>query len=75
VTVDLGLGGRAAIVTGASRGIGRAIAELLAAQGIDVCLVAAPRDAQEFEAAAASVERQGVRALAMAADVGLPETA
>ncbi|MEY2468368.1 MAG: 3-oxoacyl-[acyl-carrier protein] reductase [Actinomycetota bacterium] len=36
--MDLGLGGRAAIVTGASRGIGRATAIGLAAEGCDVLL-------------------------------------
>jgi 3-oxoacyl-[acyl-carrier protein] reductase len=38
--MDLGLAGRAAIVTGASRGIGRAVAERLVAEGCDVLAVA-----------------------------------
>jgi len=38
--MDLGLNGRVAIVTGASRGLGRATAEALAAEGVRVVAVA-----------------------------------
>ncbi|MGH3039935.1 MAG: SDR family NAD(P)-dependent oxidoreductase, partial [Gaiellaceae bacterium] len=41
--------GRAVIVTGASSGIGRAISERLAGEGADLCLVAAPQDAEQLE--------------------------
>jgi len=67
--------GRAAIVTGASSGIGRAIAERLAREGADLCLVAAPQDAAQLEAVGGKLEREGARVLALAADIGEPETA
>jgi short-subunit dehydrogenase len=54
-----------ALVTGASRGIGRAIAEALAARGAAVGLLA--RSAGELDALAASL---GPRAVALPADVG-----
>ena len=43
--MDLGLDGKRCLVTGASRGIGRAIAELLAGEGARLLLVARDRDA------------------------------
>ena len=44
--MDLGLRGKAALVTGASRGLGEAIALELAAEGVQVCLAA--RDAAKL---------------------------
>lgn len=66
-----GLGGGAALVTGAGTGIGRAIARLLAAQGMSVLLVGR-RDAPLREVAA-EVEEAGGTARALPADVGAPE--
>lgn len=48
--MDLELTGKAAIVTGGSRGIGKAIARQLAQEGVDVALVARSRDALEATA-------------------------
>ena len=51
--MDLGLRGRKALVTGASKGIGRACAEVLAEEGCDVVLVS--RTAADLEAARAKI--------------------
>jgi NAD(P)-dependent dehydrogenase (short-subunit alcohol dehydrogenase family) len=61
------LDGRAAIVTGASRGIGAAAAEALAAEGAAVLLCA--RSAEDVEGAAAGIRAGGGRAEAFPADV------
>lgn len=58
---------RVAIVTGGSRGIGRAVAERLARDGLRV--VVAARRARDVERAAARIEEAGGKALAVTADV------
>jgi 3-oxoacyl-[acyl-carrier protein] reductase len=63
--MDLGLGGRTAIVCGASAGMGLAIAEALAEEGANVAMFARRRDVLEREA-----ERLG--ALAVRGDVTNP---
>jgi 3-oxoacyl-[acyl-carrier protein] reductase len=75
--VDLGLSGRACVVTGASRGIGRATARMLCAEGADVLLVARS-EGKLIEAAdecAAVGEAAGGRAESLVADVTDPDAA
>ena len=65
--MDLGLRGKLAIVTGASRGLGHAIAAELAAEGADLAVCA--RNEQELVAAADVFRAAGVAVHAQAADV------
>jgi 3-oxoacyl-[acyl-carrier protein] reductase len=69
--MDLGLTGKAAIVTGGSRGIGRAIALGLADEGCAVCICA--RGEEALAETAAAIRARGVEALAVPADVTRPE--
>jgi NAD(P)-dependent dehydrogenase (short-subunit alcohol dehydrogenase family) len=67
--MDLELQGRVAIVTGGSRGIGKAIARQLAQEGADVALVARTKEA--LDAAAAELSRDtGRRVVGVPADTG-----
>jgi 3-oxoacyl-[acyl-carrier protein] reductase len=58
--MDLGIAGRGCVVTGASRGIGRAVAALLCAEGAVVLLVG--RDEGRLASAVAEAERAGAAA-------------
>jgi NAD(P)-dependent dehydrogenase (short-subunit alcohol dehydrogenase family) len=66
--MDLGLKGRSALVTGASKGIGKAIALGLAKEGVNLALFA--RTAGTLEAAAKEIAAAtGVRVLALPTDI------
>lgn len=65
--MDMGIRGRLALVNGASAGMGRAAAESLAAEGVDLVLTA--RGAGRLEAAAGELRaRYGIKVTAVAAD-------
>ena len=65
------IAGRTALITGASRGIGLAIAELLVEQGAEVILVS--RKQESLDEAAAALRARGGRAHAIAAHMGRTE--
>ena len=65
--MDLGLKGKKAVITGGSKGIGRAIADGFAAEGADVALCA--RNEKDVTAAVAALKGKGVKASGRALDV------
>ena len=70
--MDLQLTDKVAFVTGASKGIGRAVAAQLASEGADVVITA--RNAGPLEATAAQISREsGRRVVAMAGDMSRTE--
>jgi 3-oxoacyl-[acyl-carrier protein] reductase len=69
--LDLQLQGKAAIITGSSRGLGLASARALAAEGCRVCLCARGKEA--LEQAASGLK--GAQVVAVSADLSTPEGA
>jgi short-subunit dehydrogenase len=65
------LAGKTVLITGASEGIGRALALALAAAGANLALNA--RNAERLEATARACAAHGVKVLSLAADVAQPE--
>ncbi len=65
--MDLGLNGKAALITGASKGLGRAMAEELAREGANVSICA--RGRKDLEKAAGDLRMHGVTVVVTQADV------
>ncbi len=70
--MDLGIAGRVAVVAAASRGLGRAVAEALGAEGVRLAIGARGEETLERTAAAIR-KRHGVEVLAHRVDVGDPD--
>ncbi|MET0852187.1 MAG: SDR family NAD(P)-dependent oxidoreductase, partial [Candidatus Rokuibacteriota bacterium] len=74
ISMDLGLAGKAALVTGGSAGIGKGIARALAREGADVAICARRRDV--LEAAAAEIRAEtGRKVVVIPADLTRTEDA
>lgn len=70
--MDLGLEGRVAVVAASSKGLGRAVADTLAAEGVG--LVISARGEEALASAEATLRSRGAEVVAVRADVTDPET-
>jgi NAD(P)-dependent dehydrogenase (short-subunit alcohol dehydrogenase family) len=66
--VELGLRGRTAVITGGSKGIGLGIARGLAAEGVNLVLLARGKD--QLDRAADEIRKIGVQVMTVTADIG-----
>jgi NAD(P)-dependent dehydrogenase (short-subunit alcohol dehydrogenase family) len=69
--MQFGLAGRVALITGGSKGIGRAVARMLAAEGVDLALCA--RGEAALGEAVTEMRSLGVRALGVPTDMTDPQ--
>lgn len=65
--MDLGLSGKKAVITGATRGIGRAIANLLADEGVSLAICS--RNQEEVDSAVTALSARGVKVTGAVVDV------
>lgn len=70
--MDLGLSGKKALITGSTRGIGRAIANLLADEGVDLAICS--RNQAEVDSAVSELSARGVKVVGAAVDVADKES-
>jgi 3-oxoacyl-[acyl-carrier protein] reductase len=70
--VELGIRGKKALLSGASRGLGRACASALAAEGVEITIVARTRDILE-RTGAEIAKATGVKVVTVAADITTPK--
>jgi 3-oxoacyl-[acyl-carrier protein] reductase len=72
--VDLGLRGKVALVAASSKGLGKAVAEELAAEGSQLVMCARRKDVLD-KTAESIRQKTGVKVVAVAADVSVPNDA
>src|SRR5579864_4828752 len=65
--MDLGLQGKTALVLGGSKGLGRGVAEALAAEGVAVAILA--RGQEAIDKTVADIKARGGRAIGFSADL------
>ena len=65
--MDLGLSGKKALITGSTRGIGRAIANLLADEGVDLAICS--RNQEEVDSTVGELSAKGVKVTGAVVDV------
>ena len=70
--MDLGLSGKKAVITGSTRGIGRAIANLLADEGVDLAICS--RNQAEVDSAISELSAKGVKVVGSVVDVAYKES-
>jgi 3-oxoacyl-[acyl-carrier protein] reductase len=69
--MDLSLDGKVALITGASRGIGKSCAQVLSQEGCNLIICA--RGKQHLEETAEALKAEGIEVLAIQADIAKPK--
>lgn len=71
--MELGIGGKTALISGGSMGIGRRTGEMLAAEGCSVAVVGLPNDPESIEATVAGIKAAGGKAIGIGANMTLKD--